>query len=162
MYCEMLANAVKRLKNEPVKPIPTTVIDLGFASYIPKSYISIDRYRMDIYRKIAVTQTVEDLRQIERELADVYGPVPEEVKSLLELSELRISTSRWDIKSIVVSGQDLVVSFAKEPNDKVSSLFSKISGKFRIIDPKTASLRLSKNYFEPRTLISILRKIFNH
>ncbi len=161
MYCELLSNSVRQLKNEQVELIPTTVIDLGFASYIPKSYIPIDRYRMDIYRKIAVTRTVEDLRQIESELADVYGPVPEEVKSLLELSELRISASRLDIRSIVASGQDLIVSFAKEPNYKVRSLFSKVSGKFRIIDSKTASLHLDKDYFEPKTLLSVLRKMFN-
>ena len=29
-------------------------------------------------------------------------------------------------------------------------------------EPKTVYLRLEKNYFEPRTLISVLRKIFNH
>jgi transcription-repair coupling factor (superfamily II helicase) len=162
MYCELLANAVRQLKNEQIEPIPTTVIELGFASYIPKSYIPIDRYRMDVYRKIAVVRTIEDLRQIEGELTDVYGPVPEEVKSLLELSELRISASKWDIKSIVASGQDLIFSFAKEPDSKVRLLFSKVSAKVRIIDSKTASLRFAKNYFEPKTLLTILRKMLSH
>jgi len=167
MYCELLANAVKQLKNEPVETIPTATIDLGFATYIPKNYIPIDRHRMDVYRKIAVTKTSEDLKQIESELADVYGPVPDEVKLLLELAELRIEADKWDIKSIVASGQacpersrrDLVFSFAKEPGSKANSLFVKVSGKVRITDPKTVYLRLPANYFEPKTLISVLRKI---
>ena len=71
MYCELLAEAVKRLKQEPVQKIPTAVVDLGFATFIPKSYIPINRYRMDIYRKIAVAKIPEDLRQIENELDDV-------------------------------------------------------------------------------------------
>jgi len=160
MYCELLTNAVKQLKNEPVEPIPTATVDLGFTTYIPKNYIPLDRHRMDVYRKIAVAKTGEDLKQIESELADVYGPVPEEVKLLLELAELRIKASRYNIKSIIASSQNLAFSFAKEPDSKTVSLFTNISGKLRIVDSKTVCLRLPVNYFEPKTLINILRKIF--
>jgi len=161
MYCELLADAVRRLKNEPTEPLPTAVIDLGFATYIPKNYIPVSRHRLDAYRKIAVARSDEDLKQIENEFADVYGPLPEEVKLLLDLAELRIKASKRDIKSIVTSGQDLIFSFAQEADSKAESLFAKVSGKLRTPDPKTAYLRLEKNYFEPRTLISVLRKMFN-
>jgi transcription-repair coupling factor (superfamily II helicase) len=164
MYCELLADAVKRLKNEPIEPIPTAAIDLGFAAYIPKNYIPLDRLRMDIYRKIAVAKTDEDLRQTESELADVYGPVPDEVKMLLDLAELRIEASKQDIKSIVASGRDLIFSFEKDvcrggSRTAPTSLFKNISGKIRVHDSKTVYLRLPANYFEPKTLITILRKI---
>jgi hypothetical protein len=94
--------------------------------------------------------------------------VPEEVKLLLDLAEIRIKASRCDIKSIVASGparhtsggQDLVFSFGKEIDVKSESLFSKIRGKVRISDLRTIYLRLAANYFEPKTLIRVLRKIF--
>jgi len=159
MYCELLADAVRRLKNEPVEAIPTAVIDLGFATYIPKNYVPINRHRMDVYRRIAVARADEDLEQIAGELADVYGPVPEEVKLLLDLAELRIKASRLDIKSIVASGLDLIFSFAEDHGLKAKSLFSAAAGKVRIPDSKTAYLRLTENYFEPKTLITVLRKI---
>jgi len=161
MYCELLANAVKKLKDEPVELMPTATIDLGFATYIPRNYIPIDRHRMDVYRKIAVAKTGEDLKQIESELADVYGPVPEEVKLLLELAGLRIAASKWDIKSIVASRQDLVFSFAKEAGAEAQSLFAGVSGDVRITEPKTVYLRLARNYFEPRTLMTVLRKMLS-
>jgi len=159
MYCELLADAVRKLKDEPVEAIPTAVIDLGFATYIPKNYIPINRHRMNAYRKIAVAKGNEDLEQIKSELTDVYGPMPDEVKLLLDLAELRIKASKCDIKSIVASGQDLIFSLAKDASVPAESLFSRVSGDVRIPDAKTAYLRLSKNYFEPRTLISVLRKI---
>jgi len=159
MYCELLADAVRKLKDEPVEPIPTAVVDLGFATYIPKNYIPISRHRMDAYRKIAVARGNEDLEQIKGELTDVYGPMPDEVKLLLDLAELRIKASRCDIKSIVASGEDLIFSFSKDVEAPSKSFFSKVSGKVRISDMRTVYLRLSKNYFETRTLISILRKI---
>jgi len=159
MYCELLADAVKRLKNEPVEPIPTASLDLGFTTYIPKNYIPSDRHRMDAYRKIAVSKTGEDLKQTADELNDVYGPVPEEVRLLLELAELRIGASKRDIKSIVTSGRDLIFSFTKDAAEQVDSLFKNTSGKVRMPEPKKAYLRLPKNYFEPKTLIRVLRKI---
>jgi transcription-repair coupling factor (superfamily II helicase) len=159
MYCDLLADAVRRLKNEPVEPIPTAVIDLDFATYIPKSYIPINRQRMDVYRKIAVARVDEDLQQIAAELGDVYGPVPQEVGLLLDLAQLRIKASNLGIKSIVASGLDVIFSFEEYAGCNAESLFSRVSGKVRITDPKTVYLRLSENYFEPRTLISVLRKM---
>jgi len=161
MYCELLAEAVKKLKDEPVEPIPTAVVDLGFATYIPKNYIPINRHRMDAYRKIAVARGDEDLEQIRGELTDVYGPMPDEINLLLDLAELRIKASKRDIKSIVVSGEDLIFSFAKDAKIPTESFFSKINGNVRIPDSRTVYLRLSTNYFEPRTLINVLRKVFS-
>ncbi|MGD8785839.1 MAG: transcription-repair coupling factor [Phycisphaerales bacterium] len=159
MYCELLAEAVRRLKDEPVEKIPTAVVDLGFATFIPKNYIPFSRHRMDAYRKIAIAKSDDDLKQIKDELMDVYGAMPDEVELLLDLAELRIRASRHNIKSIVTSGQDLIFSFEKDVEASIKPLFSKVSGKVRIPEPNTIYLRLSENYFEPRTLINVLRKI---
>jgi transcription-repair coupling factor (superfamily II helicase) len=165
MYCEMLANAVHELKHEKVESLPTTMIDLGSPTYIPKNYIPIDRQRMDAYRKIAVARTPADLQQIEAELADVYGPLPDEAKLLLEIGELRIAASKWEIRSIVASqpapaqAGDLVFSFKQDPGRKVNTLFANVRGSVRIPDPKTVNVRLPPSYFEPRTLLALLRRI---
>ena len=116
---------------------------------------------MDVYRKIAVAGDSDGLKQIAGELADVYGPVPDEVKVLLELAELRIEASKQDIKAIVISGRDLVFSFAKDASAQADSLFAKVKGTIRIPDPKTVYLHLPKNYFEPKTIMRVLQKIFN-
>ncbi|MBN1805729.1 MAG: transcription-repair coupling factor [Sedimentisphaerales bacterium] len=160
MYCELLAEAVRKLKDEPVESIPTAVIDLGFATYIPKNYIPVNRHRMDVYRRIAVAKGDDDLDQIKGELTDVYGSMPDEVNLLLDLTELRIKASRNNIKSIVASGEDLIFTFSKDTEPPSKSFFSKVSGKVRISNMRTVYLRLSKNYFEPGTLITVLRKLF--
>ena len=168
MYCDLLADAVRKLKNEPVEAIPAAVIDLGFVAYIPKNYIPSDRHRMDIYRKIAVAKTSEDLKQIKSELADVYGPVPNDIELLLELAGLRIKASKRGIKSIITSGRDLIFSFSKDTGVQADSLFAKVKGTVRIADPKTVYLRLpqsygllTENYFEPKTLMNVLQKILS-
>ena len=161
MYCELLAEAVRKMKNEPVESIPTAVIDPGFATYIPKSYIPINRHRMDVYRKIAVAKINEELEQTKNELADVYGPVPDDVELLLDLAELRIKASRLGIKSIVASDRDLIFSFSDDFEDDPESLLSKVAGKVWVSEGRTAYLRLAENYFEPGTLMSVLRRILS-
>ena len=160
MYCELLTEAVRKLKGLPCETVMITSLDLGISTYIPKNYIPVDRHRMDAYRKIAVARSEEELKQISDELADVYGQLPGEVELLLDLTDIRIRASKNGIKAIVISGDDLVFSFDKAAKEKGEFLFSKTSGTVRIADKNTVYLRLGKNYFEPRTLMSVLRKMF--
>jgi len=159
MYCELLAEAVRRLKNEPIEPVPSAVVELGFCSYIPRSYIGPDRQRMDVYRKMAVARCVEDLEQLEAELTDVYGPVPQQVRLLLGLSELRILASRAGIRSISASPPDLIFTLEQEGIRRMQQLFSRIRGSVRMVDHRRVYVQLSQSYFEPETLLAVLRKM---
>ncbi|MGD1043469.1 MAG: transcription-repair coupling factor, partial [Sedimentisphaerales bacterium] len=159
MYCELLANAVRQMKGEPTETTPTANVDLGFAAYIPKNYIPADRIRLDVYRRIAVAKQAEELSHLETELADVYGPPPEETKSLLSIAGLRIAADKLDINSIVAHGGNLVFSFAADAAKHASRLFKNVKAKHTVADEKTVYLHLPESYFEQQTLINFVRKI---
>ncbi len=193
MYCKLLAEAVRGLsaradksatadeKSQPVETEPRTLIDLGFSTYIPKNYIPNDRQRIDVYRRLSSAKSAEDLKQLEKDLEDLFGPIPEEVDLLMQWADLRVRASRFGpasprapilsgfaakrgeqvgIKSIVISGRDLVFTFEKGGPDK-SELFEKAPGIVRVPDPRTVHIRLESRFYrdEPKTLMSILRKI---
>jgi len=159
LFCRLLADAVKRLKNEPVEKEPTTVIDLGFSTFIPRNYIPSDSQRMNVYRQISAARTSEDLARLVEQLKDMFGEVAEETKMLIDIAEIRILASRHNIRSITIMGKDLVFAFDKATKD-VGKLFVKSPGIVRIPDAATVHIRLEKKYFEPQTLLAILRKIF--
>jgi transcription-repair coupling factor (superfamily II helicase) len=159
MYCRMLADAVKRLKDEPVEKEPTAIVDLGLPTYIPKNYISSDRQRLDIYRRISSARITEDLKRLETDLRDLFGPVPAEVDQLLQWAEIRILASACEIKSILINGRDLI--FSLEGGNIAAPIFARAPGKVSIPDPKTVYVRLEKSYFEPATLLSVLRKLLS-
>ncbi len=159
MYCDLLSEAVGKLKGEKITKMVSAAINLGFATYIPKNYIPSDRLRMDTYRKIAAAGMEGELEQIANELADVYGAVPDEVTLLLELAEMGIKAGKLNIKSIIASGQNLIFSFVKHAKLRAETLFADIGGKITAVDAQTIYLRLPKNYFEPKTLLTLLRKI---
>ena len=157
LYCRLLGDAVKRLKNEPVQKEVETVVDLGFATYIPKSYIHSDRQRMEVYRRISTAQNPKDIDRLKTELRDLFGPVPENVAQFLEQSQIRIWASRWNLQSIITQGPDVIFKFPEGAS--ATDLFARYPGTVRIPDPRTVHVRLEKSYFEPKTLLAVLRKL---
>jgi transcription-repair coupling factor (superfamily II helicase) len=164
LYSRLLSDAVKELKGEPVTAAPMAAVNLGLPDYIPKSYIPSDSQRMEIYRKIAESPETEDLKRLYEQLKDIYGPVPLQVRRIIDTAQIRLMASKWQIKSITVSGNSIVFSFPRDNPRTVSEsggLFAKTSGRVKIIDPYTIHLEFSPAAMEPETLISILRKILS-
>jgi len=159
LFCKLLADAVRRLKNEPVEKEPSAVIDLGFSVYIPKSYIQADSQRMNVYRRIAAAGNEKDLKMLEDELNDLFGRVCPEVQKLLELAEIRILASAMGIRAITVSGNDIIFSLEKDNPQKRLDIFARAPGKVRIPDPLTVYIRLDAKYLESDTICAVLRKI---
>lgn len=161
MYCELLTEAVRRLKGEHIEPVPAVIIDLGFSAYIQKNYIPSERQRLNVYQKIASARTEEDIEQSEETLADLYGPIPDEVRIVLELARLRIVASRLDIKSIIAVKQGLMFSFTKTADNRIRPLLEKAGGRISSTGPDAICFHLDKSGFEPKAMFSILRKIFH-
>ena len=169
LFCKLLADAVKRLRKEPLEKEPAAVIDLGFSIYIPRNYIQSDSQRMNVYRRIAAARTSRDLARLEDELNDMFGRICPEVQKLLELAEIRILASAHGIRAITISGNDIVFAFEpsfaeamegrQDGGKKIYDIFAGAPGKVRIPDPLTVHIRLEKNYLQPDTICAVLRKI---
>ena len=61
MYCQLLEEAVRQLKNEPKPVTPEAHVEIGITAFIPKTYIPGDRQRMDVYRRLTRCTSVEML-----------------------------------------------------------------------------------------------------
>jgi transcription-repair coupling factor (superfamily II helicase) len=159
LFCRLLAEAVKRLRKEPLEKEPSAVVDLGFSVYIPRSYIQADSQRMNVYRRIAAAREPQDIVRLEDELNDMFGRICPEVQKLLELAEIRILASAAGIRAITISGDDVVFALEKDDAQKAMKIFACAPGKVRIPDELTVYIRLEKKYLWPDTICAVLRKI---
>ncbi|HXQ82366.1 MAG TPA: DEAD/DEAH box helicase, partial [Opitutaceae bacterium] len=67
---------------------------------IPVAYVGETRLRIDVYRRLAMADSTQAVRQIEAELADRFGkPVPE-VRTLLLVTEIRVLAEQKGILSV--------------------------------------------------------------
>jgi transcription-repair coupling factor (superfamily II helicase) len=67
---------------------------------IPTSYLGETRIRIDVYRRLAMADSVAAVRHIEAELKDRFGPLPPEVRTLLQMTEIRVLAEQKAIISV--------------------------------------------------------------
>lgn len=158
MYCELLEQAVRRMKDEPAEPWKPVNLELGVSASIPKSYIRADRQRMEVYKRLATTRDIRSLRELTTDLRDAFGPTPPDVETLLTLAEIRVLSQPWGIRSIVSRDPDVV--FAIEDLKRAEPLFQSGPGSPRMPDPQTIHWRLPKRFFRPDLLLQTLREQF--
>ena len=91
LYCELLAEAVAELQGQPRRARCARVrLDAALDAYVPADYVGLEGAKMDVHRRIALSSTVDELRDVEVELADRFGPLPEPVENLVLVQEARI------------------------------------------------------------------------
>ena len=115
LYSQLLEEAVLLLSNETengednsqvsLNDLPRMDVDLP--STIPEEYVSHLPTRLGLYQRLGRILNREELDQIEEELTDRFGALPDTVVNLLELVDLRALAASVDIESIVQSGDSI-------------------------------------------------------
>jgi len=157
MYCRLLAEAVRRLTHQPIEQAPETVIDVGLAAYVPRSYIASDRQRLDVYHRIAEARTPDDVRRLGEEIADLFGPIPPAVQRVLDLAEIRLLAWAHGIRRIIRRDRDLI--FTVTEDTRTADLFARAPGRVTILDPKTVYVRPEPRDLEADRLVEMLRRL---
>lgn len=89
LYCKMLNDAINTLKgNKPMDDFETKV-DLTVDAFVPPSYIKNEALKMDIYKRIAGIETMEEYEDMQDELLDRFGDIPNQVENLLQIVLLK-------------------------------------------------------------------------
>ena len=85
LYCKMLNEAVKEFKGEVVEESFETSVDLNVNAYIPATYIKSEFQKLEMYKRIAEIETEDEWMDMQEELIDRYGDMPEQVANLLNI-----------------------------------------------------------------------------
>ncbi len=84
-YAKILEEAVAELKGEPIKPEFDPEITVDVPAFLPDDYVPDTGQRLDFYRRLAQAHDEDDVRATLNELADRYGPLPDEARLLGEV-----------------------------------------------------------------------------
>ena len=153
-YTRILDEAVQELKEQEFSTLfadvlkaerrrPPTVVEPGVEAYIPDSYIAADRDRLSVYRRLFALETHAQLEEIQEELADRFGPLPEEVHNLFDAVRLRMAGARFGFPRLIVSEGVLEVEFPGEEDTRFydSETFQEIMYRVSSMKSDGASLR---------------------
>ena len=76
MYCQLLEQAVRQLRNEVTLSGTDTTVEIGVAGSIPPVYMPSDSRRMEAYRRISQADSLDVLEQTSADLTSAYGDPP--------------------------------------------------------------------------------------
>ncbi len=128
LYCKLIDESVHKLRQntreeetiEDVKRYTDAKIDVDFDLMIPIDYIASETERISVYHRLVNFQNAEDLASIKNELADRFGPVPEEVKRIIDAIELKILAGKIYASSVRLNKNNLILKFSETfKNDTV-------------------------------------------
>ncbi|HET6150603.1 MAG TPA: transcription-repair coupling factor, partial [Polyangia bacterium] len=84
-YARILEEAVAELKGQPIKTEFDPEITVDLPAFLPDDYVPDTGQRLDFYRRLSQARDEDDVRATLIELADRYGPLPDEARLLGEV-----------------------------------------------------------------------------
>jgi transcription-repair coupling factor (superfamily II helicase) len=145
LYCQLLENAVRGLKKQPLKTPLEVTIDLPWPAFLPRDYITSQRGKIEVYRRLARIRRAQRIDDFRQELRDRFGEPPEPAQWLLRLAELRVLAAAWQIETVHLekssSGQTDVVFGYRNPR-RIRRLAAQSKGRLRVVDERSAYFRL--------------------
>ncbi len=79
-------------------------------AYIPFNYISDPRQRVEVYRKVAQLGDELGLRQLQKEVRDRFGPIPEALDWLFQVSDLKLLAASRGVTEVEVREDRLMLT----------------------------------------------------
>ena len=116
----VLLNSSSRLRPQDV------TVHLYSNAIIPDTYIESPAVRLSFYRKLSVSQTLEDVEQISCELVDRFGPADKKVVRLLRLWRLKIKCALVGVSSVEIEGLEIYIKFNKSSLEQSLDLLFKM------------------------------------
>jgi transcription-repair coupling factor (superfamily II helicase) len=121
MYMDLLERAVEALRSgkqpELDKPLEHgTEVDLGLSALIPDDYLPDVHTRLIMYKRIANAKSFDDLRELQVEMIDRFGLLPEQTKNLFRVTELKLKATPLGIKKIEFGSDSGRFIFNTQPN----------------------------------------------
>src|SRR6185369_2989979 len=86
-------------------------ITIGMPVLIPEDYVADLSVRLGLYRRLADLEEDREIDGFGAELADRFGPLPEEVKHLLKIVAIKAMCRRANVEKIETGPKGAVLSF---------------------------------------------------
>lgn len=165
LYMDLLSRAVSALKEGKQPDLETftptgTEIELHITALIPETYLGDVHTRLQLYKRIASAKTSAELDEIQVEMIDRFGLLPDPAKNLIAMTLLKQTAEKLGILKIEATSKGGKLEFNEKPNldpMKIIQLVQMRSQQFRLDGPKR--LRFTLPEHEPATRITLIEKI---
>ncbi|MGM8213040.1 transcription-repair coupling factor [Virgibacillus sp. W0430] len=122
MYSQMLKEAIDARKEG--KDITATTpfepeLHLSIDAYIPGTYISDEKQKIDMYKQFQALESQEDVEALREELIDRFGDYPEQVENLFAVSRLKKLAKNEKVESITEQARRMELLIEEKRSQKI-------------------------------------------
>jgi transcription-repair coupling factor (superfamily II helicase) len=104
LYVELLGEAVAELAGERRTVARPVRVDARIDAYVPAAYIPAEAQKIDLHRRLALTESEDELRELEASTVDRYGPQPEPVQNLFAIQAAKLKLAQLGADYLVFRG----------------------------------------------------------
>jgi transcription-repair coupling factor (superfamily II helicase) len=158
LFMDMLDRAVKSLKNgespnvDITSPAQTDV-NLRVPALIPEDYLGDVHSRLILYKRIASAKVSEELKDLQVEMIDRFGLLPDATKNLFRQTELKLKAESLGINKIEANAKEGKIFFnSKTPVDpmKLIRLIQTKPDMYKLVGSDTLKFLAPMNSAEER------------
>jgi transcription-repair coupling factor (superfamily II helicase) len=121
LYTELLERAVRALRSGKVPDFDLTSeheteVELHLPALIPDDYLPDVHARLTLYKRIASARDEEALRELQVEMIDRFGLLPDAVKHLFAIASLKLMATPLGIRKLDFGANGGRVTFRDKPD----------------------------------------------
>jgi transcription-repair coupling factor (superfamily II helicase) len=167
LYTELLERAVKAIRSgrqpELDRPLDHGAeIDLGIPALIPTDYLPDVHTRLVQYKRIASAESSDELRELQVEMIDRFGLLPQPLKNLFALTRIKLRIQELGIRKLEAGDAGGRLLFGEEPQIDFTTVIRLIQTKpdeFRLDGQD--KLRFFGDFEDPETRIDRIETVLN-
>ncbi|MGI6692779.1 MAG: transcription-repair coupling factor [Limnochordia bacterium] len=147
LYCRLLEEAIKELKGEEKQELPDPFLDLKVNAYLDEAYVPDPGQKVELYQRVAALSSIEECDDLEEEIQDRFGDLPDPARNLLQSVRVKILARKAGLESITVRKGKFELRFLEGRGidvHKYAALYQKYPGKISYRQSGGGQLQVEK------------------
>ncbi|NLA67022.1 MAG: transcription-repair coupling factor [Gammaproteobacteria bacterium] len=150
LYTELLERAVRSIKRGELPDVDGTAargaeVELHAPALIPEDYLPDVHTRLTLYKRISSARDAAALRELQVEMIDRFGLLPDATRLLFATAELKLQATALGIARIDIGASGGRVKFVEKPSVDPMAVIRLVQGQpgsYRMDGPDTLRLTL--------------------
>jgi transcription-repair coupling factor (superfamily II helicase) len=137
LYTELLERAVKSIKSGKIPDLDPALrhgaeVELNLPALIPDDYLPDVHARLTLYKRIAGARDDDRLKELQVEMVDRFGVLPDPAKQLFAVAELKLAATPLGIRKLELGPTGGRVVFLAQPTIDPMSVIRLIQGQPKV------------------------------
>ena len=111
LYLSMLEDAIKELSGKDIQN-ESIDINLQVDAYLSDELISEDRLRLELYRRLSLAKSVDEIYEIEQEIADRFGKLDKISRQFIDIMIIKVLAKSKGVSKVSSYGDKVFIEFS--------------------------------------------------